>query len=288
MLSKKTTQTEVRATVLPINEVLSGYDAVAALYPFIPPLSHWRAWEYAAYKHHKIDGRILDIGCGDGRYFQLIWPKANNVIGVDFDPETAERGRLSGVYRSVHTTVAHDIPEPESSFDHAFANCSLEHMDNLDGVLAEIARCLKPGGTLSCSVVTNRFVEWSLLPAMVSEAGFDEVSATLQAKFMQYHHLANPLKVEDWTASFNKAGFIVESHIPILPRYSGNIWALMDSLWHLTRKSGGEFGDIIHPMLASNPQFPSAFRKIMHGLLEMEQDWHDCTGAVFSVRKLKP
>lgn len=278
---------EIQTKVLPIDEVLSGYDAVATLYPFIPPLSHWRAWEYAAYQHHQIDGRILDIGCGDGRYFQLIWPKAQNVVGVDMDPETAERGRQSGVYRTVHTTVAHDIPERDASFDHAFANCSLEHMDNLPGVLTEIARCLVPGGTLSCSVVTNRFVEWSLLPAMVSEAGFDEVAATLQANFMHYHHLANPLEVQKWSEAFEKAGLIVESHIPILPRYSGSLWALMDSLWHVTRKSGGEFGDIVHPMLAINPSFPSAFRRIMHGLLEMEQDWHDCTGAVFSVRKIK-
>jgi len=288
MALPETAQTEIRTKILPIDEVLRGYDAVAALYPYIPPLSHWRAWEYAAYQHHKIKGRILDIGCGDGRYFQLIWPGAKNVVGVDMDPETAERGRQSGVYRSVHTTVAHQIPEQDSSFDHAFANCSLEHMDNLDGVLAEIARCLSPGGTLSCSVVTNRFVEWSLLPAMVSEAGFDQVAEGLQAKFMEYHHLANPLKVKEWTEAFNKAGMVVESHIPILPRYSGSLWALMDSLWHLERKAGGEFGEIVHPMLASNPKFPSAFRKIMNGLLEMEQDWHDCTGAVFSVRKVKP
>jgi ubiquinone/menaquinone biosynthesis C-methylase UbiE len=286
MPSQKMTQNELGATILPIVEVLRGYDAVADLYPFVPPLSHWRAWEYAAYQHHEINGRILDVGCGDGRYFKLIWPRASDVVGVDFDSETAERGRQSGVYQAVHTTVAHEIPEPSASFDHAFANCSLEHMDNLDGVLSEIARCLKVGGTLSCSVVTNRFVEWSLLPAMVSEAGFDEVAATLQAKFMQYHHLANPLRVEDWIASFNKAGFVVENHIPILPMYSGSIWALMDSLWHLARKSGGEFGDIVYPLLESNPNFPSAFRKIMHGLLEMEQDWNDCTGAVFSMRKL--
>lgn len=65
--------------------MLSGYDAVSTLYPYIPPLSHWRAWEYAAYQHYKLDGRILDLGCGDGRYFRLIWPDANEVIGVDMN-----------------------------------------------------------------------------------------------------------------------------------------------------------------------------------------------------------
>jgi SAM-dependent methyltransferase len=287
MPSTTITQASVTPTILSIGEVLSGYDAVSELYPHIPSLSHWRAWEYAAYQQHNIDGRILDIGCGDGRYFQLIWPNADNVVGVDMDADVAERGRLSGVYKAVHTTPAHQIPEAEATFDHAFANCSLEHMDNLDGVLSEIARCLKPGGTLSCSVVTNRFVEWSLLPNMVSEAGFQSVADTLQANFMDYHHLANPLQVASWAESFNKAGLVLDHHIPILPLFNSSIWVLMDSLWHVKRRTGGEFGDVIHPVISANPNFPSAFRKIVEGLLEMEQDWTDCTGAVFSVRKPK-
>ncbi|NTF33468.1 class I SAM-dependent methyltransferase [Rhizobium skierniewicense] len=279
------TQSDVPATILPIGEILTGYDAVANLYPYIPPLSHWRAWEFAAYQHHRIDGRILDVGCGDGRYFKLIWPNADNVVGVDMDSDVAERGRQSGVYRAVHTTKADSIPERANSFDSAFANCSLEHMDNISGVLGEISRCLKPGGSLSCSVVTNRLIEWSLLPSMVSEAGFNEAASQLQADFLEYHHLENPLRVDVWTEEFNKAGLIVESHIPILPRYSSGLFVLMDTLWHVKRKTGGEFGDLIYPLLSSNPQFPSAFRKVVEGLLEMEQDWTDCTGAVFSVRK---
>ncbi|MDK4741312.1 class I SAM-dependent methyltransferase [Rhizobium sp. CNPSo 3464] len=284
---KLTPQIELQTTILAPEEVLNGYDAVCTLYPYIPPLSHWRAWEYASYKHHRLDGRILDVGCGDGRYFRLIWPNADNVVGVDMDPQAVENGRQSGVYRSVHLAAAHQVPEPSSSFDHAFANCSLEHMDHLGAVLAEIERCLKPGGTLSCSVVTNRFVEWSLLPAMVSEAGFEEAASVLQANFMGYHHLANPLRVEEWTQSFNRAGLVVENHIPILPRHNSGIWVLMDSLWHVKRKNGGEMGDIAYPFLSSNAKFPGAFRKIISGLLDMENDWNDCIGAVFSVRKPK-
>jgi ubiquinone/menaquinone biosynthesis C-methylase UbiE len=69
------------------------------------------------------------------------------LIGVDVNPDVAALGRKSGVYRKVHAAPADEIPEPDASFDHIFANCSLEHMDNLDAVLTEIKRCLKPGGT---------------------------------------------------------------------------------------------------------------------------------------------
>jgi len=271
--------------LLSAEQVLHGYDRVAELYPHIPSLSHWRAWECAAYQHHRLDGRILDLGCGDGRYFRLIWPDAANVVGVDLDAAVAQSGRQSGVYREVHVAAADQVPESDASFDHVFANCSLEHMDRIDAVLGEIHRCLVPGGTLLCSVVTDRFVQWSLLPHLVALAGFDEASNALQRDFVAYHHLANPLCVSDWEASFARAGLVSEEHIPILPKHNSGMFLLMDSLWHVKRAGGGEMGDVIFPFLSANARFPSAFRTVLAGLLEMETDLHDCSGAVFLVRK---
>lgn len=267
------------------SEVLDGYDAVRSLYPHIPPLSHWRSWEYAAYQKYQLEGRTLDLGCGDGRYFQLIWPNAKEVIGVDREPGVIELAKKSGVYREVHVAEAHQIPEANASFDNVFANCSLEHMDYLDAVLAEIYRCLKPGGSLLCSVVTDRFIDWSLLPKLVAVAGFDDAAAALQKDFLNYHHLANPLSVSDWVKSFARAGLVTEEHIPILPKYNSGMWLMMDSLWHVKRTSGGEIGDEIYPFLSANANFPDAFRKVFSGLLEMETDWQDCSGAVFLALK---
>jgi ubiquinone/menaquinone biosynthesis C-methylase UbiE len=266
-------------------DVLSGYDAVSTLYPNIPSLSHWRAWEYAAYQHYHLDGRILDLGCGDGRYFRLIWPHATNVVGVDMNPDVLELGRQSSIYRKVHVAPAHQIPEPDSSFDHVFANCSLEHMDHLDAVLTEIHRCLKPGGKLLCSVVTDRFLQWSLLPNLVAMAGFDEAATALRKHTLDYHHLANPLSVDEWVIRFKQSGLVTKEHIPILPKHNSGIFLLMDSLWHIKRAGGGQIGDVIFSFLSTNANFPGAFRKVLAGLLDMETDWQNCSGAVFFVRK---
>jgi SAM-dependent methyltransferase len=275
----------MRTRTLSADEVLRGYDEVAQLYPHVPSLSHWRAWEYAAYRHFQINDPVLDLGCGDGRYFRLIWPRIKEVVGVDNEPQVAELGRQSGVYLRTHVTPAHEVPEPDGSFAHVFANCSLEHMNHLDKVLAEIHRCLKPGGTLLCSVVTDRFVKWPLLPHFTAAAGFAGAASVLKGDFLRYHCLANPLPVAEWVQAFSRAGLTAEEHVPILPLYNGGAFLLMDNLWHVKRAAGGEMGDDIYPFLSKNPAFPAAFRKIFEGLLEMEMDWLDCCGAVFLARK---
>lgn len=276
----------MKTNLLGIDEVLQGYDAVVKIYPHTPSLSHWRAWEYAAYQRYQLQGRILDLGCGNGRYFNLLWPNQQQVVGVDISSDVVMQAEASGVYNTVHLSPAHQIPEADASFDHVFANCSLEHMDNLDQVLAEISRCLKPNGTLLCSVVTHRFVDWELLSRTVALAGHGAAGQALRRDFLRYHHLTNPLSPDQWEQRLINAHLNPEQHIPIVPKYNSSAFLLMDSLWHLQTQEGKELGGCIFPVLASNPNFPQAFRTIFEGLLKLETDWFDCSGAVILARKV--
>jgi ubiquinone/menaquinone biosynthesis C-methylase UbiE len=268
-------------------EVLKGYDVVCELYPYIPTLSMWRAWEYAAYHKYRLKGRILDLGCGDGRYFHLLWPKVRDVVGIDMEPAVADLARKSGVYKEVHVVAAHKLPFADASFDAVFANCSLEHMDNLDQVLAATHRCLKPGGSLLCSVVTDNFVNWSLLPKLLTTVGYVKTAEIMQLEFEKYHHLANPLTVTEWIQRISVAGFNTEEHIPILPKVSSSMFLLLENLWHLKKPEGGELGEYIHAHITKLPTFASSFRQIVKGLLEMDPNPQECSGAVFLLKKLR-
>lgn len=269
-------------TILTTEDVLLGYSRSNTLYPRIPSLSHWRAWECAAYGRMRLAGRVLDVGCGDGRYFELVWPGVTGVVGVELDPGVADAGMRSGVYSHIHVASAESIPEADGGFDSAFANCSLEHMDNIERVLAEINRCLKPGGALICSVVTDRFVDWNMLPAVLARTGAEELSARLLDEFASFHHLRNPLRAEAWMALFKEAGFELVSYIPLLPRINSTIFLALDSLWHLKDlETGGEMGDSLHAYLQQSAEFPAAFGKVIESLMAMEQDPLDCSGAAF-------
>jgi SAM-dependent methyltransferase len=275
----------MKNTILTIDEVLSGYDQVVKLYPFVPSLSQWRAWECAAYRKFNIDGKGLDLGCGDGSYFKLIWPNANDVVGIDMSPEAINLAKASGVYRNVHLSPAHKINELDSSFDYIFANCSLEHMDHLDEVLLEIYRCLKPGGVLICSVVTNRFVEWLSIPNLLEQINLNDKGEEIRKEFLEYHHLANPLQVAEWEKTFEKVNLKITEHIPILPRVNSEFFLFIDTIWHLKTSHFTEVGSSIYSYLSTFEKFPRGFRKIFEGLLEIENEWEDCSGAVFRLIK---
>lgn len=274
----------MRQSLLAFDEVLSGYNVVSQLYPYIPSMYTWRAWEYVAYQRYTLPEPVLDVGCGDGRFFQLVWPQIRDVVGMDIDPSVVEVARQSGVYREVHLASAHRMPVPLESFASAFANCSLEHMNHLPEVLSSICRSLRPEGLFLLSVVTDKFLEWAALPLLVDRIGEPVRARALRADYEAYHHLVNPLPPEIWIEHLKKVGFEILEHIPIMPEMTSRLFLFLDHLWHV-RRPGGELGDTLYTHLMTFPNFPQAFFQVLAGILQMERDWSTGSGAIFLARR---
>jgi len=269
---------------LSIQDVLAGYDAVSKLYPLIPPMSIWRAWEYAAYQRYTLDEPVLDVGCGDGRFLKLLWPNLKSVVGIDEDPRIAAMARESGVYREVVATSADLMEFPLSAFASVFANCSIEHMNNLEIVLSKIQRSLAAGGRFLLSVVTEKFLEWATLPAIAALIDGSERGLALRRDYQTYHHLVNPLSTQQWINCVDEVGLEVIEYTPIVPVMTSRLFLFLDHLWHVPWHQT-EFGDAIHPYLRTIPQFVDALRKVLDGVLKMERDWSECSGLVILAKK---
>ncbi|ABQ27961.1 class I SAM-dependent methyltransferase [Geotalea uraniireducens] len=271
--------------LLTVDSIMNGYDLVSKLYPFIPSMSIWRACEYAAYKRYSLPEPILDVGCGDGQYFRLVWPEINSVVGVDIDVSAIGAARDSGVYSAVYNTPALDMSFSPESFASVFANCSLEHMDNVDIVLNKIWDVLVPNGLFLLSVTTDKFLEWTTLPQLMKVVQDSDVAAHLLDSYKAYHHLVSAFPPNIWANILRKAGFEIVEHVPIVPELLGRSNLFLDTLWHVPIADGSEFGSVLEPYFRGLNNFPDELGRIIRALLAMETNWPVGSGAVFLVRK---
>src|SRR5262245_61414500 len=104
---------------------------------------------------HEFGGRLLDIGCGTGFIIDLAADLFDDVQGVDLTPAMLERVRPRPNVR-VHTADAARLPFEADSFDVVSAYSFMHHLQDLDPVLAEAHRVLRPGGCLYVDLEPNR------------------------------------------------------------------------------------------------------------------------------------
>lgn len=94
---------------------------------------------------------VLDAGCGNGTYLAkfVAAPGNRRVTGIDLSIEMllSARRRVGVKCRLLCADVSR-IPFKPESFDFIFASHVLQFAADLDAVVVEIARCLRPGGVL--------------------------------------------------------------------------------------------------------------------------------------------
>jgi SAM-dependent methyltransferase len=122
--------------------------------------------------------RLLDLGSGGGRHAFEAMRRGASVVAVDADSAAAKdcaalmaaleeedaAVRASGGSGTTMVGDALDLPFPDASFDRVIAAEVLEHVVEDRRALAELARVLRPGGTIAVTVPRwlPELVCWSL------------------------------------------------------------------------------------------------------------------------------
>ena len=93
------------------------------------------------------NGRILDLGCGSGIYYQQLKQKNNLVDGIDIADHSIELCKIRG-YNLCLKADAIDLPFENNTYDFVFSTEVIEHIENFNKMLQEVHRILKPGGRM--------------------------------------------------------------------------------------------------------------------------------------------
>lgn len=94
-------------------------------------------------------GRVLDLGCGTGRLGRLASRRAC-VTGIDLSDRMLARARrdAGGRMRLVQGS-AFRLPFRDAAFDAVVSGFLLRNLDDLSAAFAEMARVVRPGGTVA-------------------------------------------------------------------------------------------------------------------------------------------
>ncbi|MFN7977475.1 MAG: class I SAM-dependent methyltransferase [Vicinamibacterales bacterium] len=114
--------------------------------------------------------RVLDAGCGTGRYLDAAAARgAACVVGVDFSPEMLARVTVPAAHRLLGDLGA--LPVATASVDLVVSGLALNDVPDLAQAIAELARVLRPRGTLVYSVVHPRGGELGWTRGFTGEGG---------------------------------------------------------------------------------------------------------------------
>lgn len=93
------------------------------------------------------DKRVLDVGCGKGRFARVLSESNPRVAVSGLDISEAMLACVPAGVEKVAALMT-DLPFAASTFDSVYATESLEHAVEIERAVAEMCRVLKPGGRL--------------------------------------------------------------------------------------------------------------------------------------------
>jgi ubiquinone/menaquinone biosynthesis C-methylase UbiE len=184
-----------------IDEVTAGEDAW---------LARWR---------HVLDASrgspVLDLGCGDGHDARFLTERGVPVIATDFSEKALEiTCRTAPAAKTHNVDLTCGLPFPDASFGVIVASLSLHYFpwQQTTEILAEVRRCLQPGGYLLARFNSTRDPHYRAAEKQHVENNFYLVGGMPKCLFDN----------QDLEALFKKGWELLAAEERITRRYGGN------------------------------------------------------------------
>ena len=159
-------------------------------------------------------GHVLDVATGTGLVAAALLRRGFRVTGLDQSPEmlARARSRFDGGIELVEAS-AEALPFDDASFDHLTFTYLLRYVDDPGATLAELARVVRPGGTIAMlefglphgvwRAPWNLWVDTGLpLAGRLISPGWHEVGRFLGPSIREFHdRYPEPALLDLWRAA---------------------------------------------------------------------------------------
>jgi SAM-dependent methyltransferase len=138
-------------------------------YLIFPSQERWRLWEghslfdKAKYLHSQVVSHLpsgaahLDLGCGDGEILQVFQPCCAGQLGLDLDIERLKRCHTLGL-RVIKADLRNNLPIADNRVDIVTLISILEHVEEPERLVREMARVLTLSGVIVVQIPNPRFI----------------------------------------------------------------------------------------------------------------------------------
>jgi SAM-dependent methyltransferase len=199
-------------------------------YWFAPPVALWRAVELRVTAQQRYELPLLDLGCGDGLIGQVLFGTQGQIdVGLDPWMDQLRRAADSMVYRHLDLAIGRSMPYADQRFATVFSNSVLEHIRDVEPVLREVRRVLKPGGRFIFTVPSDAFR--SMLDGYAQQmadgdaAGAEAYAAGIDAR-LEHHHYHTP---DQWRELLSDAGMTLLEARYYIPEEVERFWDRMNA-----------------------------------------------------------
>ena len=168
-----------------------------------------RAVEARFYPKVDLPQPVLDIGCGDGHFTKMAF---DHPIQVGIDPWWGPLNKAvkSGSYALPLQAMGDDLPFPDNCFSSAFSNSVLEHIPDIQPVLEEVGRVLRPNAPFVITVPSHYFTEYLGGAEFFTRLGLEGMADSYRNLFNRISRHAHTDPPEVWAERLALAGFQIE------------------------------------------------------------------------------
>lgn len=125
--------------------------------------------------------RVLDLGCGAGRFLRALAEHGAEAVGVDIADAALERARRNAPGAELHRIDPDsDLPLPDASCGLVWCSETLEHVADTAHLMDEVRRVLLPGGRLLVTTPAHERLRRAAIVLGRFDAHFDPLGQHLR------------------------------------------------------------------------------------------------------------